>query len=78
MKNTPLENFLINIGLLEVFEKYYRDRYSNTSFEVFISTHMNDKNAITNAFLWRDTPEGWKFWMAVDDEWESYLKTNTL
>lgn len=75
MKNTPLENFLINLGLLEVFEKYGRDFYSKPSFEVFITTYKNHKNAIRSAFAWENTLEGRFFWEAVSSEWESYLKT---
>ena len=44
------------------------------SLAKFIVEHGSKEEAVSAAFFWDETPEGYRFWGAVDNLWQKFLK----
>ena len=59
--------------IAEKFEANFRAQHTE-SFAKFIVEHGSEEEAVSAAFFWSETPEGFHFWGAVDDLWMKFLK----
>lgn len=59
--------------IVEKFEANFRAQRAD-SFEKFITEHGSKEEAVSAAFSWAETPEGYYFWGAVDNLWLKFLK----
>ena len=75
MNETKLEEFLTIRGLSERFkDNYHRDKYHVAdSYEKFLDWYGSRTGAISAAFTWSITPEGFAVWFEINTEWESFL-----
>ena len=59
--------------IAEKFEANFRAQRTD-SFAKFIREHDSKEEAVSSAFVWGKTPEGYRFWDAVEDLWIEFLK----
>ena len=59
--------------IAEKFEANFRAQRTD-SFAKFIVEHGSKEEAVSSAFVWGKTPEGYRFWDAVEDLWIEFLK----
>ena len=69
---TNILSFL-NGTIAEKFEANFRAQRTD-SFAKFITEHGSKEEAVSAAFFWDETPEGYHFWGAVDNLWMKFLK----
>lgn len=68
-------NILSFLGgtIAEKFEANFRAQRTD-SFAKFITEYGSKEEAVSAAFFWTETPEGYFFWGAVDNFWMKFLK----
>ena len=59
--------------IAEKFEANFRAQRTD-SFAKFITEYGSKEEAVSAAFSWAETPEGYYFWEAVDNLWMKFLK----
>lgn len=59
--------------IVEKFEANFRAQRTD-SFAKFIVEYGSKEGAVSAAFSWAETPEGYYFWGAVDNLWMKFLK----
>ena len=59
--------------IAEKFEANFRAQRTD-SFAKFITEYGSKEEAVSAAFSWAETPEGYYFWGAVDNLWMKFLK----
>lgn len=59
--------------IAEKFEANFRAQHTD-SFAKFITEYGSKEEAVSAAFSWAETPEGYYFWGAVDNLWMKFLK----
>ena len=59
--------------IAEKFEANFRAQHTD-SFAKFIVEHGSEEEAVSAAFFWGKTPEGYYFWGEVDNLWIKFLK----
>lgn len=59
--------------IVEKFEANFRAQRTD-SFAKFIVEYGSKEEAVSSAFSWAETPEGYYFWGAVDNLWMKFLK----
>lgn len=59
--------------IAEKFEANFRAQHTE-SFAKFITEYGSKEEAVSAAFFWDETPEGYHFWGAVDNLWMKFLK----
>ena len=59
--------------IAEKFEANFRAQRTD-SFAKFITEYGSKEEAVSAAFFWAETPEGYYFWGAVDNLWMKFLK----
>ena len=59
--------------IAEKFEANFRAQRTD-SFAKFIIEYGSKEEAVSAAFSWAETPEGYYFWGAVDNLWMKFLK----
>lgn len=59
--------------IAEKFEANFRAQRTD-SFAKFITENGSKEEAVSDAFFWAETPEGFHFWGAVDNLWMKFLK----
>lgn len=59
--------------IAEKFEANFRAQRTD-SFAKFITEYGSKEEAVSAAFSWAETPEGYYFWGAVDNLWLKFLK----
>lgn len=59
--------------IAEKFEANFRAQHTD-SFAKFITENGSKEEAVSAAFFWAETPEGYRFWEAVDNLWMKFLK----
>jgi len=68
-----LETFLKEKRALTKFRANFRTlrakRMTKKQADNFITQYANNPNAIVQAFLWPDTPEGVNYWHQLDEDW---------
>lgn len=69
---TNILSFL-NSNIAEKFEANFRAQRTD-SFAKFIVEYGSKEEAVGSAFVWGRTPEGYRFWDAVEDLWKKFLK----
>lgn len=63
----------LNGTIAEKFEANFRAQRTD-SFAKFIVEYGSKEEAVSSAFVWGRTPEGYRFWDAVEDLWKKFLK----
>lgn len=79
MKKVTLESFLKKEGIFEAFKSNYEramedgefssdleDKVNILPFEEYLEMHATDFRAITKAFYFHPTSEGFDFWQELD------------
>lgn len=61
-------------AIAEKFEANFRAQRKTESFAKFIVEHGSKEEAVSAAFSWAETPEGYYFWEAVNNLWLKFLK----
>ena len=69
---TNILSFL-NSNIAEKFEANFRAQRTD-SFAKFIVEYGSKEEAVSSAFSWAKTPEGYRFWEAVENLWKKFLK----
>ena len=64
---------LLSGTIAEKFEANFRAQRTD-SFAKFITEYGSKEEAVSAAFSWAETPEGYYFWGAVDNLWMKFLK----
>lgn len=59
--------------IAEKFEANFRAQRTE-SFAKFITEYGSKEEAVSAAFFWAETPEGYHFWGEVDNLWMKFLK----
>lgn len=59
--------------IAEKFEANFKAQRTD-SFAKFITEYGSKEEAVSAAFSWAETPEGYYFWGAVDNLWLKFLK----
>lgn len=59
--------------IAEKFEANFRAQRTD-SFAKFIVEYGSKEEAVSSAFVWGRTPEGYRFWGAVNNLWKKFLK----
>ena len=59
--------------IAEKFEANFRAQRTD-SFAKFIVEYGSKEEAVSSAFVWSKTPEGYRFWDTVEDLWIEFLK----
>lgn len=59
--------------IAEKFEANFRAQRTD-SFAKFITEYGSKEEAVGAAFSWAETPEGCRFWKAVENLWKKFLK----
>lgn len=59
--------------IAEKFEANFRAQRTD-SFAKFITENGSKEEAVSAAFFWDETPEGYHFWGEVDNLWMKFLK----
>lgn len=60
--------------IAEKFEANFRAQRTD-SFAKFITEYGSKEGAVSAAFFWAETPEGFEFWEMISDLWIEFLKT---
>ena len=63
----------LNGTIAEKFGANFRAQRTD-SFAKFIVEYGSKEEAVSAAFSWAETPEGYRFWDAVEDLWIEFLK----
>ena len=69
---TNILSFL-NTNIAEKFEANFRAQRTD-SFAKFIVEHGSKEEAVSAAFFWAETPEGFECWETISELWLKFLK----
>lgn len=82
MKKTIISKIIIEVGLIDLFifldKKGYLDAFLNNTYHHLGDFKSNEFSSmpdrwIAQAFVWNKSPEGWKVWSELAEEWKAYL-----
>lgn len=59
--------------IAEKFEANFRAQRTD-SFAKFLVKYGSKEEVVSSAFVWVKTPEGYRFWKAVENLWKKFLK----
>ena len=59
--------------IAEKFEANFRAQRTD-SFAKFLVEYSSKEEAVNSAFVWGKTPEGYRFWKAVENLWKKFMK----
>ena len=63
----------INTDIAKKFEANFRAQKAQNSFSEFIVSTGSTIDAVSRAFSWSLTPEGFEFWKMISDLWIKFL-----
>ena len=69
---TNILSFL-NSNIAKKFEANFRAQRTG-SFAKFITEYDSKEGAVSSAFSWDETPEGFEFWEMISDLWMKFLE----
>ena len=69
---TNILSFL-NTNIAKKFEANFRTQKAQNSFSEFIVSTGSTIDAVSRAFSWSLTPEGFEFWKMISDLWIKFL-----
>ena len=70
---TNILSFL-NTNIAKKFEANFRAQKTQSSFSEFIVSTGSATDAVSRAFVWKTTPEGFEFWDTISDLWMKFLE----